>query len=153
MEQNYSEDEKFIRMAISLAEKSAIKGNHPFGAVLVKDGKALHEFENKVITGQDVSYHPEFLAAQMAGKKYDPVFLKDCTLYASTEPCPMCSGAIYWSGIKRIVYGCSKETLGKYAGKGFGINIRDLFQNSHQPPEIIGPVLEDEAAKSHENFW
>jgi tRNA(Arg) A34 adenosine deaminase TadA len=65
----------------------------------------------------------------------------------------MCAAAIYWAGIPRIVYGCSSALLARYAGAGFAISLAELFTGSHNPPELIGPLLEEEAGEIHKSFW
>jgi tRNA(Arg) A34 adenosine deaminase TadA len=81
--------------------------------------------------------------------------IAECTLYASTEPCFMCSGAAYWAGVRKIVFGCSQETLAKYTkNEGVRIACRDIFAKCKDSKAVvIGPVLEDEAKKVHEGYW
>ena len=75
------------------------------------------------------------------------------TIYASTEPCAMCCGAIYWSGVSRLVYGCPTEVLGEIAGGSFVVPSRELFSKGRRKIEVIGPVLPEEGAEIHMGFW
>jgi tRNA(Arg) A34 adenosine deaminase TadA len=75
------------------------------------------------------------------------------TLYSSTEPCPMCTGAIFWSGIRRVVFSVSASDLGLKAGDTFCGPCRDLFDRAGAKIEVIGPVLPEEGLVVHAGFW
>jgi len=105
-----NEHEKFLEMAIKLAEKSAKSGKGgPFGAVIVKDGKVIAKAHNTVTTSTDPTAHAEVNAIRKACKKLKNFQLKDCIIYASAEPCPMCLGAIYWARPKALFYAAEKQ--------------------------------------------
>jgi tRNA(Arg) A34 adenosine deaminase TadA len=151
-------DLRFIRVAIDVARKARDKGNHPFGAVLVDEqGHILMEAENTVVTEKDCSGHAETNLMRQASREYDSDFLAECTIYTSTEPCPMCAGAIFWGNVRRVVYGLSQEGLyemtGEDAEEVLYLPCRELFGKGQKPVEVIGPILEEEARKVHEGFW
>ncbi len=151
-------DEDCIRIAIGVAAAARRKGNHPFGALLADhQGKVLLTAENSVNTDKDCTAHAETNLVRKACQTYDHDFLMNCTLYTSTEPCPMCAGAIFWSNIRRVVYGLSEERLytitGGNADEVLYFPCRELFEKGKKQIEIIGPLLEDEAVKVHEGFW
>ncbi|MFB0533536.1 MAG: nucleoside deaminase [Anaerolineae bacterium] len=151
-------DLRFIRVAIDVARKARDKGNHPFGAVLVDEqGHILVEAENTVVTEKDCSGHAETNLMRQASRKYGSDFLAKCTIYTSTEPCPMCAGAIFWGNVRRVVYGLSQEGLyemiGEDAEEVLYLPCRELFGKGQKPVEVIGPMLEEEARKVHEGFW
>ena len=99
-------DMNLIRVALDVARRSRDKGNHPFGAVLADGrGRILLEAENTVVTELDCTGHAELNLMRQASKKYDRDILANCTVYTSTEPCPMCAGAIFWGNVRRVVYG------------------------------------------------
>jgi tRNA(Arg) A34 adenosine deaminase TadA len=148
-----SEHDTFIREAIALSEAAVRHGNHPFGALLVKDGEVLLRAENNVETASDPTGHAETNLVRMAGASFSPEFLANCIVYTSTEPCPMCSAAIFWSGIRTIVYACSAARLDTIGDVGFDLNSREVLAQARAPVTIIGPVLEDEAMRVHEAFW
>lgn len=80
------------------------RSNHPFGSLLVDpDGNVVLEAENIVLTGRDCIGHAELNLVRTAGGRFDAASLRGYTLYTSPEPCAMCAGAIYWSGIGRVV--------------------------------------------------
>jgi len=101
-------DSLFLRRAVEIAEKGILNGGGPFGAVIVKDDKIIAEANNRVVLNSDPTAHAEILAIRQAASVLQSHELDDCTLYSSCEPCPMCLGAIYWSGIKKVVYGCNR---------------------------------------------
>jgi len=149
MEEHYP----YIRECIRLAEEAKRNGNHPFGSILVHDGEILLRAQNSVMTENDLAQHPESILARAGASKYSHEFLAECTLYSSTEPCAMCTGAIYWSGIGRIVFACSAEKLYEYASDGLHIACQEILQHGDRSVEVIGPILEDEAAQVHNGFW
>lgn len=140
-----SQEQTFILRAIELAEQAVQHGNHPFGALLVHKGKILLEAENTVNTEEDVTRHAELNLVSKASRTISPGILKECTLYTSTEPCAMCSGAIYWSGIRKVVYGSSAKTRAEVSGYGIDIPAATIFDSTHPKVEIIGPVYEEKA--------
>lgn len=134
----------------------------PFGAVLANhDGIIIERARNgckalKIRGGSgDVTKHAEMELIRKFTLSIPIHERKDMTLYTSTEPCVMCAGAIVWSNIGRVVYGCSHyqlETLLSGPG-GFDINIRTLYNNNNRSKSIsiIGPLLENEALQCHDN--
>ena len=151
-------DVRFMRVAIDVARKARDKGNHPFGAVLVDEqGHILMEAENTVVTEKDCTGHAETNLMRQASRKYDSDFLARCTLYASTEPCPMCAGAIFWGNVRRVAYGLSEEGLyemiGEDAEEVLYLPCRELLGKGEKPIEVVGPILEEEARRVHAGFW
>ena len=98
---------KFMKMAIDEARKGICDGHGgPFGAVIVKDGKVIAKGHNKVVLNNDPTCHGEIDAIRKACKKLGTFDLDGCEIYTTGYPCPMCFGAIMWSSIDRIYYGC-----------------------------------------------
>ncbi len=145
--------EPFLREAIALSKSAMERGDEPFGSVLVKDGTVILRAENSVFTGRDMTNHAELNLIKLAAQKYDAAFLTDCTLYTSTEPCAMCSGAIYWSGIGCMVFACSETRLGEIAGIGLNVPSRAILETGARVVAVDGPNIEDEAAAVHQEFW
>ena len=146
--------EQFIRLSIQLAQEAADRGDQPFGAVLVHDGQVILTARNSTMTKRDVTAHAETALVRKATALYDRDFLATCTLYTSTEPCAMCTGAIVWSGISQIVYSCGAEMLGQITGEGtFIVPSRDLLTYAKFPPVVVGPILEEESVTVHAAFW
>jgi len=101
-------DKDFLKQAIELAKKGIKAGGGPFGAILTKNGKIIAEAYNKVVLTSDPTAHAEVNAIREAASELKTHDLSDCILYSSCEPCPMCLGAIYWAGIKKVVYACDR---------------------------------------------
>jgi tRNA(Arg) A34 adenosine deaminase TadA len=151
-------DLRFIRAAINIARRARDNGNHPFGAVLVgEQGHILMEAENTVVTGKDCTGHAETNLMRQASRDYDSGSLANYTIYTSTEPCPMCAGAIFWGNVRRVVYGLSQEGLYEIIGEDteevLYLPCRDLFERGRKPIEVIGPLLEEEVKKVHTGIW
>jgi guanine deaminase len=106
---NMENDKLFLRKAIEIASRGICEGGGPFGAVIVRDDKIISEDYNRVILNNDPTAHAEILAIRQASASLHSHNLNECTLYSSCEPCPMCLGAIYWAGIKKVVYSCDRN--------------------------------------------
>jgi len=101
-------DRIFLTKAIEIASNAISEGGGPFGSVIVKDGIIISETFNRVVLNNDPTAHAEILAIRQASSVLRSHDLDGCALYSSCEPCPMCLGAIYWSGIKKVVYSCDR---------------------------------------------
>jgi tRNA(Arg) A34 adenosine deaminase TadA len=143
----------YLKKTLTIAKQSVKNGNHPFGALLVLDGQIVAESENTVITDLDVTRHAELNLISNFIHRFSPSERERMTLYSSTEPCAMCTGAIVWSGIKRIIYGCSSEELKRIAKGKFSIECRNILDHSKDRYYVEGPLLEEEAAQIHLEFW
>jgi tRNA(Arg) A34 adenosine deaminase TadA len=154
-----SDDEDFLRLSFEVASRARTHGNHPFGAILVdKGGHVLIEQENGYMPSRDGTAHAERLLATQACTTYSTDELGGATLYSSAEPCAMCAGAIYWAGIGRLVYGLSEHRLRALTGNHpenptLDLPCRDVFQTGQRQVEVVGPLLEDEAASLHADAW
>jgi len=103
------DERSFLQHALKIAERGIEKGHGPFGAVIVKNGSILAEANNEVVISNDPTAHAEVLAIRRASSFLKTHDLTGCVLYTSCEPCPMCLGAIYWSGIGRVVYASDRN--------------------------------------------
>jgi tRNA(Arg) A34 adenosine deaminase TadA len=148
-----------LRRAIELAAIAREHGNHPFGSLLAnREGTVVLEAENTVVTTRDVTGHAELNLVREASRRYGPGELRGLTLYTSTEPCAMCAGAIFWSGIGRVVFALSSATLATIVRDETGdwtlaVSCRDVFERGGRTVEVLGPLLEDDARVVHEGFW
>ena len=104
---------KFMKRAIELSIKSVNSGTGPFGAVIVKENKIISEGFNTVTINNDPTAHAEIVAIRKACKGLDSFSLKDCDLYTTCEPCPMCLSAIYWARINKIYYANTRSDADK----------------------------------------
>lgn len=151
-------DTRFLRATFAVARNARTNGNHPFGALLVDEqGQILMEAENTVVTARDCTGHAEINLIRKASSEYGREFLAKCTIYASTEPCPMCAGAIFWANVSRVVFGLSEESLyaliGEESEEVLYLPCREIFGRGKKSIEVIGPLLEEEARQVHSGFW
>ena len=147
------EHEPFIRQCIALSEQAVCHGDEPFGALLVVDRAVRLTAQNRVVTESDPCRHAELLLVGEACRTLDPATVAAATLYTSTEPCVMCCGAIYWSRIARVVFGCSAVQLGVVAGGSLVMPSREVFGRATRRVQVIGPILEPEALAVHRAYW
>lgn len=148
-----SSDTAYVRRAIELARQARGRGDHPFGALLVAAGRIVAEAENTVVTGKDPTQHAEMNLVQAAWRQLPAEAIRSATLYTSTEPCPMCTGAIFWSGIRRMVFSFPALELGAMTGDQFCGPCSALFERADEKTEVVGPLLQDEGREVHLGFW
>lgn len=144
--------------AIRLAVAARARGDHPFGAVVVAPDGTVVEGMNSVVSAADPTGHAETNLVRAAAAALAPDELATSTLYTSTEPCAMCAGAIYWAGIRRVVYAFSEEALADivYAQEGIPtmrLPCREVFAAGGRATEVVGPVGIPAAADVHRGFW
>lgn len=152
-------DEQLLRKTFVIAEQSKAQGSHPFGALLATpDGNILMTQGNAYLPDHDMTGHAERVLMTRASCSFRPDFLARCCLYTSAEPCAMCAGAVYWAGVGRVVYGLSEKRLGTLTGNHpenptLDLPCRTVFASGKRPVEVVGPMLEEDAAGLHENVW
>ncbi|MET3112584.1 guanine deaminase [Pedobacter sp. CG_S7] len=121
--------EKFMRIAIQLAEKNVLESiGGPFGAVVVKDGVIISQSGNRVTATNDPTAHAEVSAIRLACTELNVFDLSGCVIYTSCEPCPMCLSAIYWSRISAIYYANTKTDAGN-----FGFDDQFIYEELEKP--------------------
>ena len=151
-------DREHLGHAIRLASVARARGDHPFGAIVVSPDGAIVEGLNSVVTQRDPTGHAETNLVRAAAAALDPELLARATLFTSTEPCAMCSGAIYWAGIPRLVYALGEDQLRRIVAAQEGIPTlalpcREVFARGGRSVEVIGPVALPEATAVHAGFW
>ena len=157
----YQTHEFYLQRAIEISREARAAGNTPFGALLVdKDGNIVLEQGNIEITAKRCTGHAECTLADRASHELDKEFLWGCTLYTTAEPCSMCSGAIYWANIGRVVFAMTERRLLELTGSNeqnptFDLPCREIFAKGQKNIEVIGPfpALEAEAAEVHRGYW
>lgn len=107
-----TDDERFMKMALTEAMKAADADEIPVGAVVVCNGQVISRTHNLTETLHDVTAHAEMQAITSAADYLGGKYLQDCTVYVTLEPCIMCAGAIGWAQVSRLVYGASDERRG-----------------------------------------
>lgn len=154
------QDMTLLRKAIALAEEAKERGRHPFAALVAdSSGRIVSRRGNNSMPPEgDPTQHAELTAAAEAVSHLNEDERANATLYTSAEPCVMCTGAIYWCGIGRIVYALSEARLLNLTGDDpenptFSLPCRDVIAHGQREIEVLGPLLEDEAAAAHIGFW
>lgn len=142
------EDEKWMRAALSEAQKAADEGETPVGAVLVAGGELIAAGHNAREAKHDVTSHAEMEAIRAAASKKGDWRLSDMTLYVTLEPCPMCAGAILAARIPRVVYGAKDATAG---AMGSVLNLPRYPLGAR--PEVVSGVLADESRTLLQSFF
>jgi tRNA(Arg) A34 adenosine deaminase TadA len=147
-------DEDFMRRAIEQSAEAAQRGEYPYGAVIVIRGRVVLSAYNTTNSTKDLALHAEMTVLRSLLRDFRQQEIQEATLYVSCEPCAMCSGAIYWSGISRVVYGCSTELDAQISCMPFAVPCRSIlsFDRGH-PIDITGPFLQEEAANVLRAFW
>ncbi|WP_194792066.1 nucleoside deaminase [Pseudomonas sp. UFMG81] len=154
------QDLDLLRQSIRLSEESRERGRHPFAALVADaQGRVIASAGNNSMPPEgDPTQHAELVAAARAARLLTPEELASCTLYTSAEPCCMCAGAIYWTGIGRVVYALSEHALLGLTGAHpenptFSLPCRDVFARGQRAIDVHGPLLEEEAGVVHKGFW
>lgn len=140
-------DEYYMSLALAEAREAYEKGEIPVGAVVVGGGRVLGRGHNQTEMLGDVTAHAEMLAISAAAHALGGKYLKDCTLYVTVEPCPMCAGAIGWSQLSRIVYGAPD------AKRGYSTILRPGATPFHPKAVVTGGVLEDKCRALVQDFF
>ena len=145
-------DKQLLRRAIALSASAAAKGNMAFGALLADpEGNVLLEAENTTFTQRNPLNHAETNLINLAVATLNPEQIATATLYTSCEPCAMCSGAMYWGEINRMVYAMSEHDLLRITGVNDhcptmrGVGCRNILTSGQRHIEVIGPHLVEEA--------
>ena len=137
-------DEQFIRQTLDLARAAAEHGNEPFGALLVKAGDIVMTNENQVHSASDPTFHAEHGLIREFCQQTGITDLSDYTLYSSCEPCFMCSGAMVWAKLGRLVFSAYAKDLDEMLGEKGEEPSRQVFKRSPWCPSATGGVLREE---------
>ena len=136
-------DEYYMREALKEARKALSAGEMPVGAVVVCGDRIVARAHNQTELLNDATAHAEMIALTAAMSYLNAKYLPDCTLYVTLEPCSMCSGAVYWSKLGRLVYGASDMQRG----------YEHLHCPLHPKTRVRSGVLAEEAAKLIKDFF
>jgi len=137
-------DKTFMKKAIEKAQQGVKKKEAPFGACIVKDGKPLVISHNIVYSSKDSTAHAEINAIRQACRKLKTIDLSGCTIYSTTEPCPMCFSAIHWAKISRIVFGTKIRDAKRIGFSEIPLTNRRLKQEGRVPVKVKGDVMRKE---------
>ncbi|WP_294321267.1 nucleoside deaminase [uncultured Chryseobacterium sp.] len=136
-------DEYFMEMAFHEAELALEKDEVPIGCIIVSHNRIIARAHNLTETLNDVTAHAEMQAITSAANFLGGKYLKDCTMYVTLEPCVMCSGALSWSQISKVVIGARDEQRG-FINKHLSL---------HPKTEIVTGVMENECSSMVKEFF
>ena len=147
----------YLAAAVDQARSAREHGNHPFGAVLVTAAGRILRAQNTVVTSGDPTGHAETNLVRLAAAQV-PDELAGSVLYTSTEPCAMCSGAIFWAGIPTVFYALGGDELIELMPAGtdeftLGLASREVFARGGHPTTVHGPFDVAGTREVHAGFW
>jgi tRNA(adenine34) deaminase len=141
-------DQEYMALALEEAHKAFDKREVPIGAIIVKDDVIIARGHNLRESTQQIAHHAEMIAMEKACKHLSSWRLDGCTMYITSEPCSMCSGAIIQSRISRVVYGTKDPKNGAHVSK---VKLFDISFNHNV--DIQGDVMQEEARKLLKDFF
>ena len=143
--------DKNMELAIKEAKKAALRDEIPIGAIIIEDfGKVIAKESNKVIELCDPTAHAEINAIRIACSVREDLYLSDCTMYVTLEPCSMCLGAIINSRLKKLVYGLPSPKYGAFSSNHSTLkNTEGLIKNT----EVYGGFYQSEISLIMREFF
>lgn len=149
----HHDDARYLREAIAASQRALDAGNMPFGASLVKDGQLLWVAQNNQRTMADCTGHAEVALVREARTALGPEATQGATVYASGEPCAMCAGAMFWAGVRRVVYAATTPDIeAALGGPSLPMRCADTLAQAQPAVAVDGPFLRDEAVAVLQRF-
>ena len=144
---------KYMKIALQLAQPAMDKGDEPFGAILVKDGQVVAKSENSIVSLSDPTKHAELKIISDYTQLTKQVDLSDYTMYTSCEPCFMCSGATVWANLGTLVYSAGSRDLNEMINENLFDSSDIVYEYSHHKPIVIKNVLHDEGVEILRSYF
>ncbi|MEW6036242.1 MAG: nucleoside deaminase [Candidatus Micrarchaeota archaeon] len=135
---------RYMKSAIAVAENGVKKGNSPFGSCIVKGNRVVAVAHNTVLTRKDATNHAEMNAIRAACRKLRSHELRGCTIYSTTEPCPMCFSAIHWAKIGAIIYGTGIQDVKRLGFSELTVSDRRMKREGHSRVRIASGFMRKE---------
>jgi tRNA(Arg) A34 adenosine deaminase TadA len=145
-------DHEAMRLAIRKAQEAIAAGQSPFASVIVRGEDVVAATHNTVWRDTDPTAHAEVNCIRTAATALRTIALRGCTLYSTTEPCPMCLSAIHWAKIDRVVYGAVIADATAAGFSELAVPAKTLAQLGHSPVRVEGGLLRDECAALFDQF-
>ena len=143
---------RYMELAIAVAERGVREGNSPFGSCIVKGDRVICVAHNTVLAKKDATDHAEMNAIRLACKKLRSHELRGCVIYSTTEPCPMCFSAIHWAKMKGIVFGTDIDDVKTLGFKELTISDRTMKSKGGSPVAVKGGFMRKECLELL-GFW
>jgi tRNA(adenine34) deaminase len=143
------DDPAFMQLALEQARLAQAEGEVPVGAVVVRDGQVIGRGHNRPVGAHDPTAHAEVMALREAARGLGNYRLDGCDLYVTLEPCPMCSGAMLHSRLRRVVFGARDPKTGA-AG-----SVLDLFAEPrlNHRTQVSGGILAEDCGRLLADFF
>ena len=143
------DEEAAMRLAIQASQQALDAGNMPFGAALLsRGGELLHVAGNNQVTSGDFGGHAEMVLLREASTRLGREALRGTTVLASGEPCAMCSGALFWAGVRRLVFAASQQDIAEcLGGDVLAVTSRQVLERAAPAVEVDGPLLREDAVR------
>jgi len=138
-------EEKFMRRAIAVAQRGIRRGQTPFGACVVKDGRVISSEHNRVWRDGDITAHAEMVAIRRACQKLNTIDLSGCVIYSTCEPCPMCFSACHWARIEQIIFGAGIKDAKQAGFNELFVSNVIMKKQGKSPVKIVRGFLAAEA--------
>ncbi|MBX7106326.1 MAG: nucleoside deaminase [Gemmataceae bacterium] len=135
-----------MRRAIEITRAGIAAGQSPFGSVIAKDGKVVAATHNTVWLTTDPTAHAEVNCIRAAATALKSIALSGCTLYTTTEPCPMCLSAIHWAKIEKVIYGATIADAADAGFKELFIDAKEMVRMGRSPLVVESGLLQSECA-------
>ncbi|MFP4144220.1 MAG: nucleoside deaminase [Phycisphaeraceae bacterium] len=145
-------DEHYMRLALGACRAGLDAGQTPFGACIVKDGAVLAVSHNQVWAGTDPSAHAEVVAVREACARTGDVHLEGATIYATTEPCPMCFACIHWARIGRIVFAARVSDAADFGFNELPITNSQMKKLGRARVELTPDLLRENALELYRDW-
>ncbi len=155
MKEELIPQQTFMQKAIAVAKESSQKGDYAIGAVIVRNNRIIATGETQAKRINDPTAHAEVVAVRNACKKLDGPYLRDCILYTTHEPCPMCASAAIWAKMGGIVFGATKEDArGKqsenFSWRQIDVSCKDILKKGTPKLELVEGFMREECKKLFE---
>src|SRR5262249_9651168 len=148
----FMSEEEYMRLAIRKTQEGIGAGQSPFGAIIVRGGEVVAVTHNTVWRDCDPTAHAEVNCIRKAASTLKTIFFNGCTIYSTTEPCPMCLAAIHWAKIDRVVFGAS---IADAAAAGFCelyVDAKKLAETGRSPLRVESGLLREECTALFEQW-
>lgn len=143
-------DEHYMKEAINEARKGIAKGNRPYGSILVdSNGRVVERAYNTVLEEHNPLAHGETNVIGNYCKRNNTIDLSGFTLFATSEPCPMCAAAIGWANIPRLVFDSPREDFKNPGYTRQNVRVEDYYKQQGINIRVTGSVLRDEVMKMY----
>ncbi|MDB5812925.1 MAG: tRNA-specific adenosine deaminase [Rhodocyclales bacterium] len=148
-----TQDEHYMRLAIEASREAVAEGNFPYGATLVSADGKVHVSRNNQVTSGDCTGHAEVVLVREVAQTLGAQALVGATVYASGEPCAMCSGAMFWAGVAHIVYAMPTRVINAVGGAPYlQPKTAEVLAGASRAVRVDGPLLEEEATAVLRDF-